>query len=376
MSIVGGVTAKLRIVLDQLVTPSEPDLAVTSRSLSQALVETAPSGCEVAGIMPAVRGSEEGGSDLPDLADVWRATVAQRELAQAWRWGMPLGAAQGMIHSPTLMAPLVRHDRVHNHDQTVVTLWSLEAWTAPGRLARGAAAWQRAMLARAVRYADAVVVPTHAMAAQLADIAPLGARIRVIAGAPGTGFGVPGDASQRVVRAGVSAPYIVALASVFDSDELDPVFAGAAALDLDVVVIGAGRGEAPHIVDRAQASGLAERRVHTIVDAEAADRAALLVSATAVVAVSTEPVYPWRLLETLVVGAPVIAVATPQHHEVLAEAALFTAPGDRASISEALVNAIEDENVARRLRVLAADRSRAFTWSDAAQRVWQLHAEL
>lgn len=370
-------TARLRIVLDQLVSPTDPDLAAASLNLASGLVASAPSGCDVGGMLPASRNAKGPAiSTVDGLADVWRAPVPNRELARAWRWGVSLGAGQGMIHSPTLLAPLVRHDRVHDHDQTVVTLWSLEAWTAPSRLARGAAAWQRAMLARAVRHADAVVVPTHAMAVQLADLAPLGARIRVIAGAPTTGFAVPGDAPQRVLRVGVSAPYIVAVGSAADTDELAPVFACAAALDVDVVVLGAGENDAPLIVDRAEASGLAERRVHTIVDAEASDRAALLADALAVVAASTAPVYPWRLLEALVVGAPIVAVATPQHHEVLADAALFTAPGDGNSISEALRNAMEDATVARRLRVLAADRSRGFTWSDAAHRVWQLHAEL
>jgi hypothetical protein len=30
-----------------------------------------------------------------------------------------------MIHSPTSLAPLVKHDRVHDNDQTVVTMWDL-----------------------------------------------------------------------------------------------------------------------------------------------------------------------------------------------------------------------------------------------------------
>ncbi|WP_396642831.1 glycosyltransferase [Microbacterium sp.] len=370
-------TVRLRIVLDQVVSPTDPDLAAASASLASALVASAPSGCDVGGMFPASRPADSSAvTPVDGLADVWRAPVPNRELARAWRWGVPLGAAQGMIHSPTLLAPLVRHDRVHDHDQTVVTLWSLEAWTAPTRLERGASAWQRGMLARAVRHADAVVVPTHAMASQLAEIAPLGARIRVIAGAPETGFGVPEDAPQRVLRAGVAAPYIVALGSAADSDELAPVFVRAAALDLDVVVLGAGENDAPLIVDRAQASGLAERRVHTIVDADAPDRGALLAGAIAVVAVSTAPVYPWRLLEALVAGAPIIAVRTPQHEELLADAAHFADPDDPDAVGTALRSVVEDEGITRRLRVLSEDRSRAFAWSDSAHRVWQLHAEL
>lgn len=370
-------TVRLRIVLDQVVSPTDPDLATASASLAAGLIAAAPSGCDVGGMLPAVRPAEDSAvASIDGLADVWRAPVAGRELAHAWRWGVPLGAPQGMIHSPTLLAPLVRHDRVHDHDQTVVTLWSLEAWTAPTRLARGVAAWQKAMLGRAVRHADAVVVPTHAMAAQLAGIAPLGARIRVIAGAPATNFAIPADAQARVLRTGVATPYIVALGSAADSDELAPVFAHAAELDVDVVLLGAGESEVPLIIDRAEASGLAERRVHVVTAADPSDRAALLADALAVVAVSTAPAYPWRLLEAMVAGAPIIAVRTPQHEELLADAAHFVEQSDPDAVGAALTGVVEDERVARRLRVLAADRSRAFSWRDAAHRVWQLHAEL
>ena len=80
-------------MLDQLVSPADPDLASASANLSQALIQTAPSGCDVAGILPATRGVDEDIPTLATLADVWHAPVAQRELAHAWRWGMPLGAA-------------------------------------------------------------------------------------------------------------------------------------------------------------------------------------------------------------------------------------------------------------------------------------------
>ena len=47
-----GMTATLRVMLDQLVAPTEPDLAEASRELARALVIGAPAGCEVEGIAP------------------------------------------------------------------------------------------------------------------------------------------------------------------------------------------------------------------------------------------------------------------------------------------------------------------------------------
>ena len=74
----------------------------------------------------------------------------RRELAAALQLGVGTGIGGGMIHSPSLFAPLVRHDRVHDNDQTVVTVWDLRPWEAPDELPRAAVAWHRAMLKRAV----------------------------------------------------------------------------------------------------------------------------------------------------------------------------------------------------------------------------------
>ncbi len=188
-------TATLRVMLDQLVAPTEPDLAEASRELARALVIGAPAGCEVEGIAPA--GGDGDLSAVAGLAGVRRTALARRELAGALQLGVGTGIGGGMIHSPSLFAPLVRHDRVHDNDQTVVTVWDLRPWEAADELPRTTVAWHRAMLKRAVKYADAVVAPTHSIAARLADLAPLGDRIRVIAGAAPLGFAVPSDEVGR-----------------------------------------------------------------------------------------------------------------------------------------------------------------------------------
>ena len=178
----------LRVMLDQLAAPTEHALAEASRDLTRALIAGAPAGCEVEGIAPA--GTSDVG--IPGLAGVRRTALARRELSGALQLGLGTGIAGGMIHSPTLFAPLVRHDRVHDHDQTVVTVWDLRAWESGAELPRGVAAWQKAILKRAARFADAVVVPTHSLAVRLGEIAPsLADRVRVVAGAAPLGFAVP-----------------------------------------------------------------------------------------------------------------------------------------------------------------------------------------
>lgn len=373
-STVERVTVSLRVVLDQLVSPTSTDLADASRHLLAALAATTPSGCEVAGIIPGLRAEDMTDQDaLADLADVWKAPVERRQLAAAWRVGTGLGAAGGMIHSPTLMAPLVRHDRAHDHDQTVVTVWGLDAWTAPERLERGDAAWQRAMLKRAVRFADAVVVPTHAMAAELAEIAALGARIRVIAGAASTGVRPTADGQASSRGLGLPERYIAVAGAALD---LAAVFQAVAGLDIDVVVLGDGSDDPPRISALAIDKGISVDRVRSPHLPAASDRASVLTNAVAVVAPSGASVFPWRALEALAVGAPLVAARTAQNEEIFADGAFFVDVADSEALGDAVRRVISDEVLTARLKVLSADRARAFSWRDAAERVWQLHAEL
>lgn len=387
-------TATLRIVLDRTISPersgaaeaaapaAEADLAAAAVELARGLVATAPAGCEVEAIVPA-RG--DGAADVTDLvpgiAGVTRLALGRRELIAAWQLGMPTGAGGGLIHAPSLVAPLVRHDRVHDQDQTVVTLWDLDAWERPEELTRGQVAAQLAMLKRAVRHADAVVVPTHAAAERLAGIAKLGDRLRVISGAPPEGFRVPGDEVGRRRALGLPEGFVLLSGSAQASDALTDGFQAVArsGFDLPVVVVDAAEGAEPALAELAAAAGVAESRVHVRPALEVHDRAAVFGGAVAYVAPAMGSAFPWRLVESLRLGVPVVAADSGVHREVLAEGGLLvdadgTARGD--ALAEALASALASTAAAERLAVLAGDRGRAFSWAGAAERVWQLHADL
>ncbi len=255
-------TATLRVMLDQLVAPTDPDLETASRELTRGLIAGTPAGCDVEAIVPA--GPADRAVEIAGLAGVRRTALARRELAAALQLGVGSGIGGGMIHSPTLFAPLVKHDRVHDNDQTVVTIWDLGPWDAPGEWPKSAVGWHRAMLKRAVKHADAVVVPTHAMAVQLGGIAKLGERIRVIAGAAPSGFAVPVDEVGRRRAMDLPEGFVLLAGRAAPSDALALGFAAVAraGLDLPVVVIGAGEGEEPAIADLAAAAGIPERSLH------------------------------------------------------------------------------------------------------------------
>ena len=372
--------ATLRIVLDQLAAPTDTDLALATRELARALVDAAPAACEVEGIIPSVAAArvDEVTAEVPGLSGLHKVALARRELSAALQLGVATGIGGGMIHSPTLFAPLVKHDRVHDNDQTVVTLWDFRAWEAPDELSRTAVGWQRAMLKRAVKHADALVVPTHSMARQLEELAPrLSDRVRVIAGAAPAGFAVPSDEIGRRRVLDVPEGFVLLSGGAAASDALSLGFSAIArsGLDVPVLVIDAPEGEEPAIAELASASGLPERSLHTRGALETADRAAVFGAAVALLAPATRWAFPWRVLEALAVGVPVIAAQSPVHAETIVDGGMLV-EADAEALGSSLASALGSTAAADRLGVLAADRGRVFSWRGTADRVWQLHADL
>ncbi|MGO2748041.1 glycosyltransferase [Microbacterium sp.] len=355
--------AQLRVVLDQIATVVDADQAQAARDLVAGLVTSAPSGCTVEVIIPA-----GGEVDIAGVAEVRSLRLGRRELATSWQMGIAPGVGGGLIHAPSLMAPLIKHDRVHDNDQVALTVWGLSAWEAPQNLSKSNVAWQRGMLRRAAKHADAVVVPTHAMAEKIKDFAKLGDRVRVIAGAAPEGFVMPLDAARRRETLSLPERYLVLAGP---ESELEHGFRAAAAADIDVVVLDAVEGAEPRLVEMASAAGLPERRAHVRGRLAASDRAAVFGSAAAFVAPSSVSAWPWRAMEALTLQVPVVAANSGVHRDVIAEGGALVAHDEMA---DAVVDAIGAGE--RRLRVLAADRAKAFSWASAAERVWALHAEL
>jgi glycosyltransferase involved in cell wall biosynthesis len=101
-----------------------------------------------------------------------------------------------------------------------------------------------------------------------------------------------------------------------------------------------------------------------------ADRAAVFGGAVALLAPSRLSAFPWRAVEALAVGVPVVASDTDVHREVVLDGGVFAGADELASLADVLASAAAVE----RFGVLAADRGRAR--AGAAERVWQLHADL
>jgi glycosyltransferase involved in cell wall biosynthesis len=155
---------------------------------------------------------------------------------------------------------------------------------------------------------------------------------------------------------------------------------GASGVDLPVVVIDTQEGDEPVIADLAAAAGIPARSLHVRGGLDAADRAAVFGAALALIAPSRRAAFPWRVVDALTLGVPVIAADGAVHAEVIVDGGTLVPGKDAASlvdgIADALNGALASTAAADRLAVLAGDRGRVFSWHEAAERVWQLHAEL
>jgi glycosyltransferase involved in cell wall biosynthesis len=369
----------LRVIVDDIVSAGGDRLGRYAEDLTRALITTAPRGVNVAGVVAA---SPEGDyallrERLPGLVELHKSALARRELAAAWQHGFTTLPGNGMVHATSLLAPLRRHDRLSNPgEQTVVTIHDSIAWTSPELLPSRLASWQRSMGKRAEKYADAVVVPTHAVAAELSEQLALGDRLRVIGGAPSTALAVPPDGVERRERLGLPAEYVLAIVEGDATNGFPDLLAAIehpAAHGIHLVIVAGESSVGGLIADDARGD-----RITVVNPATDADLSAIYVGARAYVQPSVAAGFGAPMLDAMAAGLPLVISDAPALVEVADEGARVVARGDKfvADLAEAIADLIEDRSAAELLGIAAQDRARAFSWRDAAEKVWQLHADL
>jgi glycosyltransferase involved in cell wall biosynthesis len=381
------VTTTLRVIVDEILAPSSGGLGRYTEELTRQLIRTAPAGCEVNGIVSASPAADYARVEalLPGLADLTKSALSRRELHVAWQLGVTRLPGGGMVHAPSLLAPLYRHDRVHNvGDQTVVTIHDTLPWTYPDSLGSRESARYKAMAKRAHKYADAIVVPTHAVASELSEIMNFGERIRVIGGAVGSKLLVPTDADERAKRLELPERYLLTVGSLDPRTGLEPLIrslamAGDAGLPL-LIVGSSSAADDLALAKLADEAGLAEGRVRSVGHLSDEDLSVALERASVFVFPSLSEGFGLPMLEAFHFGTPVVHSDAPALVEVAAEAGVVVARSTPDTYPERLADAISsvlnNPALAQRLRYAGFDRASAFSWRDSAQRVWQLHADL
>ncbi|MHB1235831.1 MAG: glycosyltransferase family 4 protein, partial [Microbacteriaceae bacterium] len=372
--------------VDQIVSPIPGGIGRYTEELTRALIRTAPAGCSVEGIVSASPEADYAKIHtlLPGLSRLHKSVLARRELSFAWRYGLSRLPGGGMVHATSLLAPLSRHDRAQTPgNQTVVTIHDAIPWTHPETLTAHSAAWHRAMGARARKFADAIVVPTHAVAEQLGEIMDVGDRIRVIGGAASSKFSKPVDAAARARRMKLPRRYLLTLGTLEPRKGIAPLIASLADPALrriPLLIAGpAGWGDLDVAAIAAEA-GLAEGRVRTLGHLSDADLAVALDRATVFVYPSLAEGFGLPVIEAFHCGTPVVHSDDPALVEVAGGAGLAVPRVDLAGYPARLATAIsrvlKDADLAERMSTSGLDRSKVFSWLGSAEKVWQLHADL
>jgi glycosyltransferase involved in cell wall biosynthesis len=376
----------LRVIVDQIVAPAPGGIGRYTEELTRELIRVAPSGTNVTGVVSA---STEPQYELletllPGMTTLFKSALARRELELAWQHGLTRLPGGGMVHATGLFAPLHKHDRLNNAGhQTVVTVHDTIPWTHPESLSPRRLAWYKAMTKRAYKFADAVVVPTHAVAAQLGDIYEFGDRIRVIGGAVSSKLTLPVDPDERAARLKLPARYILSVGTLEPRKGVVALIQALARPELagvTLLIAGPEGWQGIDIPQIAAEAGLAEGRVRSLGYLADADLAVALDRASAFVFPSLAEGFGLPVVEAFNFGTPVVHSDDPAVVEVAAGAGVTVQREDAAGYPERLAAAIaavlNDSVLAERLGFLGQDRARAYSWTDSAEKVWQLHADL
>lgn len=375
----------LRVVLDQVGDPVPSGIGRYALELTRALIETAPRGCDVAGIVASSPPSEYERIEqqLPGLSDLFKSALDRRQLAAAWQHGFTRLPGAGMVHAPSLFAPLYRHDRINSPgEQTVVTIHHSAAFTHPETLPSRTVAWTRAMAKRAERYADAIVVPTHAVADDLASALNLGDRVRVIAAAVSPSLDPGPSRDSHAAALDLPERYVLAVGGLDGASGIPALVRAAAgphAPEVPLLLVGVSDDELDALVRDLDAP-LDRSRVRALGVLGETNLAVAYSRATVVAVPAISAGSGLVALEAMSLGAPVVHSDTPALLEVCSDAGVVVARDDAEGYPERLAEAVrsvlDDSALAAELTVRGRDRARAFSWRDSAEKTWQLHADL
>jgi len=121
----------LRVIIDEMLSSTPGGVPRYTEELTRELIATAPRGVFVEGFVAASSEPDYQriAERLPGLAHLQKSALERRELRSAWQHGFTRLPGSGMVHAPSLFAPLARHDRLNNGDQIAVTVHDTIAWS-------------------------------------------------------------------------------------------------------------------------------------------------------------------------------------------------------------------------------------------------------
>ena len=365
---------RVGVLVEQVLAPVPGGTGRYARELARALAATAPAGGSVTGWTAWHR--DVGPAAVEGVSGPRRLPLPRRGLVAAWERGLGPGLPRvDVVHAPTPLAPPRRRTPL------VVTVHDGVPWTHPGMLTPRGVAWHRTAIGAAAQHADRIVVPTAAVAAELAGHVPELRPDRVVVVGEGVADELrepPADADRRAARLGLPDGYLLSLATLEPRKGLDVLLAALAdpkAPDLPLLLVGQPGWGGVDPAPMARELGLPADRVRTLGRISDQDLAVVLHRATALAAPSRSEGFGLPPLEAMAAGVPVVVSDAPALVEVTGGAALVAPRDDPAALARALAEAVDPTGRAERI---SAGRERAahYSWSAAANELWRLYSTL
>ncbi len=334
--------------------------------LARALAAAAPEAAALTGWASSAAGV----SAVPGVAGPRALRVPRRLLPLAYARGLgPAPRDADVVLAPALLAPPRRGRPL------VVVVHDAVPWTDAETLTAHGARWHRAMGARVARVADAVLVPTTAVATEIRRWLDPRGPVEVIGeGVSSSVVTVPPDADARAARLGLPPAYLLAIGSLEPRKGLDVAvraLAESGAPELPLLVAGPpgwGRVDLPGM---AAAQGLPPGRVRALGRLDDPDLATVLARATLLVAPSRAEGFGLPVAEAMAAGIPVVSSDHPALVEVGGGATRTAAVGDAAALASALADVAGDAGLRARMADAGRLRARDHTWPAVADRVWK-----
>ncbi|MDX6208643.1 MAG: hypothetical protein QOE24_1034 [Frankiales bacterium] len=363
---------RVAILLEQCLSPVPGGTGRYSRELAAALAAGQAEGDSVTGWTAWHRDVDA--ARVEGVLGPVRLAVPRRPLVAAWQQGRgPRPADCDLVHAPTLLAP------PRGRKPLVVTIHDAIPWTHPSTLTRRGADWHQAMAARVARTADAVVVPTQAVADVLVDLLPFGDRVRVIGEGVSADLTPPADAEARAAALDLPPEFLFSFATLEPRKGLDVLIAALAMPDaprLPLLIAGQCGWGGVDPLAQAASLGLPPDQVRVLGRVSDPDLAVLLARATAVVVPSHAEGFGLPVLEAMAAGAPVVTSDDAALVEVGGGAPAVVPVGDAATLAKVLCDVVIDPVRRRAMSEAGIERSAAYTWENAAALTWKLYREL
>jgi glycosyltransferase involved in cell wall biosynthesis len=363
---------RLGFLLEQCLGPVPGGTGRYARELAAALADEAPPGATVRGWTAWHR--DVGPACVPGVRGPSRLLLPRRPLTLAWERGIgPVPHGADVVHAPTPLAP------PRSRRPLVVTVHDAVPWTHPETLTPRGVRWHRAVIERAARVADAIVVPTAAVAEDLGRHVHLARPPVVVGEGVSEALALPPDAEARAAALGLpDGDFLVTLATIEPRKGLDVLLAALAepaAPDLPLLVVGPAGWGAVDVAGEAARRGLADR-VRLLGRLPDADLAVVLDRAAVLVAPSRAEGFGLPVLEAMAAGLPVVSSDAPALVEVGGGATVTVPVGDAGALAVALAEVVGSADLRARLAADGRVRAAGFSWAAAARRLWALYAEI